>query len=351
MASLGEITTKARGLSNINTIVQLCYLLKIQQKHLLKIVEEKGYNEFFIRKPRGGKRLIEDPTDSLQLVQEDLNEYLQCLYFQQRSRSAYGFQLAVGNETKARNIKTNAMVHLGKLYLLNADFKDFFHQVSIENVKEIFSAKPFSFSPEVVELVAELVTYKGRLPMGAPTSPVLSNFATLKLDNDLEDFADYHALAYTRFADDLTFSSLKPITPAHFREIEQIAMLNGFVFNPNKVSYLGPNDTKIITGIVLGDELGLEKPYLLKVKQEIERFRIAKEMSLANGTETNDFLNKFSEQLRGQLQFIGFVYGKSHPVFLELETAYRAAVELKSYEIVNWMDFNTYSFFTSKKKK
>lgn len=66
--------------------------------------------------------------------------------------------------------------------------------------------KPFELSHQVATVLAHLCTFKGTLPQGAPTSPLLSNLVCRSMDNDLMSLAKRHRATYTRYADDLTFS-------------------------------------------------------------------------------------------------------------------------------------------------
>jgi RNA-directed DNA polymerase len=76
----------------------------------------------------------------------------------------------------------------------------------------------------------------GVLPQGAPTSPMLANLAAADLDRKLQEFADHRGLTYTRYADDLTFSSARhPGSIAQVQhEIRRRIGLGGFTENTEK---------------------------------------------------------------------------------------------------------------------
>ena len=124
---------------------------------------------------------------------------------------------------KGRNIMSNAVPHVRRDAVVNADLKDFFPSITFPRVKGIFEA--LGYSPAAATVLALLCTdsprrtveYAGKrlhaatgpraLPQGACTSPALSNLAARKLDARLEGLARKTGWTYTRYADDLTFSA------------------------------------------------------------------------------------------------------------------------------------------------
>jgi len=94
--------------------------------------------------------------------------------------------------------------------VLNIDLKDFFHDFSVDRVRNIFMAPPFSFHHQLASLLAIITTYYNKLPMGAPSSPVLSNLACLVMYKQMEELALQSGWNYSRYADDLTFSLDEP---------------------------------------------------------------------------------------------------------------------------------------------
>lgn len=347
--TIGDVKANASFFLKVDSLNDLCYLLEINESALLGLRENRVYNEFYIRKQSGGKRLIEDPIDPLQEVQGLLNDYLQSVYYLRRSRAAYGFQLVFPHEAMPRNIKSNARLHLGKSWMLNADFQNFFHQISRERLLGLFGQPPFAFPPEVSAVLADLCTYKGRLPMGAPTSPVLSNLVSLELDNDYQDFADLHNMVYTRFADDLTFSSFEAITPGHRREIVQLASIHGFVFNERKFKLLRPQDAKVVTGLKVADKVELLDEYLTDLEAELLKYAHAVEVNTRSGLTDREHLKKHEQILEGHLQFVAFVVGKNDAVYKRLKRQYREAQDTSRYDVVSWLDFD-YLYFLGKKK-
>ncbi|MBK8110500.1 MAG: RNA-directed DNA polymerase [Saprospiraceae bacterium] len=121
---------------------------------------------------------------------------------------------------------------------------------------------------EVLKSLSEITTYKGRLPMGSPTSPVISNFAMLNTDFELLNWCMAEKIEYTRYADDLSFSSDTPFSNETFIRIKDVLHHYGFEINPSKVKFYNKSDQKIVTGIVVGDTgLGLQEDYFTKLEK------------------------------------------------------------------------------------
>ena len=209
----------------------LAVLVKTPAYQLQLIAVKPAYHCFGVQKKDGSMRLIEDPEPALKKIQRRLNHLLQCVYFFYRSDAAYGFLMNQGNDPEPRNILTNAERHLGCQWLFNADIEDFFHQVEQEQILQLFLAPPFELPMTIADILTKLTTFKGRLPMGAPTSPILSNFGSLEMDTDLSDMAKWEGWTYTRYADDMSFSSAKPFPDYYKERITKVVHAADYSFN------------------------------------------------------------------------------------------------------------------------
>src|SRR5690606_34048127 len=140
----------------------------------------------------------------------------------QPHKSAYGF-------VNGKSIVDNAQKHVGKNYVYNIDLKDFFPSVDAKRVWGRLKAKPFNLettqnriqianmikaiccTPMQVErqIDNEWVTKTvSVLPQGAATSPILTNAICERMDIQLTGLSKRYGLDYSRYADDITFSSM-----------------------------------------------------------------------------------------------------------------------------------------------
>ncbi len=234
------------------------------------------YVRFKIPKKTGGERLISAPMPRLKAAQHWILQNI--LERVELHDAAHGFRAA-------RSIVTNARPHVGSDCIINIDLKDFFPSVEYKRVKGLFRSLGYSEAAATIfglictEAETEEVELDGKkyfvakgarhLPQGAPTSPAITNLLCRRLDRRLKKMADETGFAYTRYADDLTFSSsgdsLRNICNA-LRRTESIVAHEGFTIHPDKVRVLRRSRRQEVTGVVVN-----LKPAVSR--DELRRFR------------------------------------------------------------------------------
>ena len=309
---------------------------------LFKLVLIAGipqYHFFTVPKRNGGVRSIENPARKLKKVQRTLNNFLQAVYFFEKTEAAFGFIIRARDEAP-RDIVSNAERHLDTPWLMNMDLTDFFHYVKRDDVFHIFCHPPFNFSEELSKILTQLTTYKGRLPMGAPTSPVLSNFATISMDKDILNFAKAKGWVFTRYADDMSFSMNKAPKEEEIEAIRQIALKHQFLFNETKLKIYGLSDEKLVTGLQLGKKVTLSSEFLKEIKEEIHRLQKVMEARAMAGQPPSKWVEKYIQQVQGRMAFAEKVLGEYDLIYVELEKAFdRALNPPDKFSSVNWLDF------------
>ncbi len=111
---------------------------------------------------------------------------------------AFGF-------TVGRNIRENAKDHCGHKHLISLDIKNFFPSIKVDRVERFFAS--LGLTQEVANLLSRFVTIDGSLPLGLATSPAIANVLCLPIDTELSELAQKFAATYSRYADDISFSS------------------------------------------------------------------------------------------------------------------------------------------------
>ena len=344
MTKITELRHLKNTFCRVRSVYDLTEVLLFPPQYIKQQANNPLYHVFSVPKKNGEKRLIENPDKNLKAVQAVLNKFLQAVYWLQKAPSAYGFVIRPSDgREEPRNIVTNAQQHLRKPWLLNADLEDFFHYVKEDVIFKVFTEKPFSFTQEVATLLTCLTTLNGRLPMGAPTSPVLSNFAFLPVDADLQLHARQMGWHFTRYADDMSFSSDQPITLSQIEALEMVVKVYGYEFNPNKVTLYAPTDEKFVTGLRLDNKEGrVELPHDFPhdFKRETQRLHDVLTVHGHLWHKESAWVTQYKQQIEGKLQFAEQVLGNQHPDYVILEKMYDTALEPPNeYESISWLNF------------
>jgi len=205
----------------------------------------KYYNPFEKRTyKRNGKlkiRLIEPTNGLLNKIQIRIKDRILAPLIDNNELSKY---LYGGIKGKC-NIE-NAKVHQGKKYHFCTDLKDFFPSISNKAVYEMFIKH--GFSNQNASLLTKLTTINNHLPQGTPTSTHISNIVFLKVDKDIVDITEKAGIVYTRFVDDLTFSSEKDFKEMTFKFLD-IIKSHFFLYSHRKTFY---SDKPVeVTGIIV----------------------------------------------------------------------------------------------------
>jgi RNA-directed DNA polymerase len=341
--TLRQLRYRRQRLLRLQTVQELCVLVG-QPEHLLQLLAAMPpYNEFTVQKRDGSPRFIEDPQPRLKAVLRSLNSYLQAVYYFDKPDASYGFiTMPKDDPAPPRHIVTHAERHLGCQWLMNIDLEDFFHQVTTADLADRLANPPFQFDDAVVELLARLTSYKGRLPMGSPTSPVLSNLVFQPEDRSLETWAEANGWRYTRYADDLTFSSDSEITPVHFMQTIHLLENHGYRVHPRKRRLCGPDDVKSVTRLVLAaDAVQLPEDFHNELNDLIEDLRRTTRVQHRMGEVEPPWLVKYRQRVQGMVGFAQHVLGDHDEDFHKIRNAYLHATvhPQEDFGAYSWLDF------------
>ncbi len=277
-------------------------------------IAKKRYKQFPIKKKSGGKRIIEAPLTQLSYLQHLLNILLNIIF--QPHRNAMGF-------VTGKSVVDNARLHTRQNYVFNIDLKDFFPSVEFRRVKTVLQLKPFEMNDELAFLMANLCCHNGRLPQGAPTSPTLTNAICQRLDRKLTGIAKRFGCVYTRYADDITFSSMHNVYQegSEFRnEVNRVIEKENFSINSAKTRLQKNGYRKEVTGITVNEKTNLSRRYIRTVramlnnwkkyglKQAEQKFRPAYIRDKGNVKKQDA---SFIEVLRGKLDYMKMVRGEN----------------------------------------
>ena len=262
------------------------------------------YKEFDIPKRSGGTRKITAPTGKLKDIQKCISVVLAPYY--QMPDCVHGF-------AEGRSVATNAYKHTSKNYVLNIDLKDFFPTITYTRVMK--SLQELGFNEEVSDIISRLCTipmwderkemWRNALPQGSPSSPLLSNIVCSSLDQRLSALAQRYGVTYSRYADDMTFSSNHSVyakDSIFLKELENIVESSGFKINEKKTRLQKKGSRQEVTGLIVGEKVNT-------YRQFTKNLRAAVFQAETNGCTPHEFNN-----IMGRVSYMAMVKGTDAPV-------------------------------------
>jgi len=319
---------------SVRTPLQLSKLLDTDFITIQEVLNVPKYRVFKIKKRNGGLRKISAPEVQLSLIQNRINTLLQTYYADIKPSVSHGFTKTTTKHPAQANIVQNAMEHTQKKQVLNIDLKDFFSSIKAYRVKELLLSECFDFSEQIATALTLLTTFKGELPTGAPSSPVISNMICMQLDENLMNYCKVNNLTYTRYADDLTFSSNEPIDRYIVEEICTIIQLNQFEVNRRKIWLKASNSKQMVTGLIVNEKVNVDRKLIRKVRAMMHDWQLNGLQQAAYKHHKIKFqkydpfliMNRFKNRLGGYINFIGQVRGSGDAIYLKLKQQFSQCV-------------------------
>lgn len=250
-------------------------------------------------------------TDTLSNMLKGLNTNLSKLY--NPPTCVHGF-------VTGRNIKTNAEAHLSKKYIISLDINSFFETITKEMVVNALIG--LHFNQIIAEYIGRIVTIDGHLVQGYNTSPTVANMVYQKIDEELIQFCG-QSISYTRYADDLYFSSNE--CPPDAIKIKSIIETHGFVLNPAKTKLMVRGENQYVTGLTVFDKKYPRLPKRIKRSLRLETYYINKFGPVSHACkqlgydisdytssreimqEINTYILSMNERLRGWIYFMNSI--------------------------------------------
>jgi RNA-directed DNA polymerase len=230
------------GLPFFGGVREFAEILHLEAKLLNDAIKfsKAFYKVFYIPKRDGSKRKIQFPNKKLKAIQAWILRNILDKFEPTEYATAY---------KSGSNILDNTTPHINNRYFLLLDMEDFFPSITENRVKRIFSL--MGYNNRASNILAALCTVEKNLPQGAVTSPAISNLIASQLDRRLGGYTSKRNIVYTRYADDLTFSTNNPTSLRKaFPRIKKIINTEHFVVNERKTKFVGPRRRAKITGLI-----------------------------------------------------------------------------------------------------
>jgi RNA-directed DNA polymerase len=327
--SVSNVRSEFLSLRTFADVAKLLDVTENQLNYYLYLLTPK-YTEFEIPKKSGETRTISAPNPRLKLLQSNLNHILQQIY--EPKPSVHGFVIG-------EDIVENAKPHRKKKFVLNIDLKDFFPSIHFGRVRGLFMKAPYNLPKEPAIVLARICCSYDGLPQGAPTSPVISNMICQKMDGQLQRLALKHHCYYTRYADDITFSTSTPNFPSALAEFVEgqlrvgdelkriIEDDNSFRVNERKVRLKTPNQRQEVTGLTVNKFANVSRHYVRQIRVMLQDWKVLgkddayrRHLSLHSTHRSPDRVvhPNFNDIVRGKIEFVGMVRGNDDPLYHKL---------------------------------
>lgn len=336
--------SKLDALKQITTKPEFARLLGVKPStltySLYKFKPDTQYHQFEIPKKKGGIRIINAPSDRLKNLQSRLSILLlDCIDEINADRFPNSevirnpkadiskiLKVKISNAAikqpslshgfvRHRSIITNAMMHLNQRNVLNIDLKDFFDSFNFGRVRGFFiKNRNFGLDENIATVMAQIACYNNKLPQGSPCSPVITNLITHSLDIRLASLAKKYSCIYSRYADDITFSSRKSVFPNQIMRQEENGEYTtgnklrseitraGFSINDKKTRIQYKDSRQDVTGLIVNKKPNVKKEYWRTVRSQCHSlFRIG---SFTKKTADGEVEEGNINELEGQLNFI-----------------------------------------------
>lgn len=269
--------TILNSLKEAESLTDVAKLLGFTPKGLsyviYKIDNNIKYNSFNIPKNSGGFRTIKSPQPQLALLQRRLSDVLSACVRDQKKNNARFWASSHGFH-QGRTIVSNADVHKNCHFVFNIDLENFFDTINFGRVRGFFIRDHmFNLHPNVATILAQIACHDNSLPQGSPCSPIISNLVGNILDVRLLALARDSRCTYTRYADDLTFSTNEKPFPIEIalnvhgaeweigKKLKETIDRAGFYINPVKTRMSIRQSRQTVTGLVVNDKVNVNRDY------------------------------------------------------------------------------------------
>jgi RNA-directed DNA polymerase len=302
---------------------------------LYKVPDVKKYELFEIPKKSGGARRITAPLHSLKLIQRRLAQILQNTY--KPKPVVYGY-------VQGKNIVDNARPHKKKEWVLNIDLENFFPSINFGRVRGMFMGIPYNLPDTVATILAQICCFNNELPQGAPTSPIVSNMICAKMDSELQDLAWRNRCFYTRYADDLTFSTTLAKFPVQIAkvnsilnvkigiELKRVIKSNGFIINSKKTRAFSRLQRQEVTGLTVNKYPNVKRKFIMQIRAMLYAWEkhtlqaaeaVHNEMYSSKHRNPKSSLPSFNKIVKGKIEFVGLVKGRDNKTYQRFKEQYR----------------------------
>lgn len=272
-----SLALKSKNFTYIHSLGHLAHCSRVNFHYLRNVVKRRGlpYEIFSVPKRSGGHRYLASPEKPLKQVQQWINKYILSSNIPHWRCFSYKSGVSIIDAAKE---------HCSSKWLIKIDIENFFDSVNEVSVYKLFRgmgycslvsfelARLCTFVPAHVSknhfkrsllyntssddlpYPKKGIKFLGRLPQGAPSSPSISNLVFEPIDIVLQNYAEHNDLVYSRYADDICFSS----DSKNFSREKAMEIINfcskeirrhGYATKKMKTKIIPPGVPKVVLGL------------------------------------------------------------------------------------------------------
>lgn len=293
-------------------------ITKEELQQAVALIEQGNAYKFFTT---ASGRDVEEPVPQLKKLQSRINDWLKTTStFKYRHSHAY---------MKGRSVLTALKSHVCKQTVVRIDIHKFFPSIRIEWIRDQLGSTVqrqkdpdtgnmvySKLCPKSISLLAKVCTINGRLPIGAPSSPIISNICMLYFDYKLARYAKKKNLDYTRYADDLVISGKRAHLFIPF--VYKLLRLHGLSPNLNKTKVMHRKNQQKVFGIILNGipraAMTVDRRYRRRLRAMRHQQKLAED-SAPKGKGLLDYREDVSQLVvNGQASWIRHVHKQANAV-------------------------------------
>ena len=202
-----------------------------------------------------------------------------------------------------------AQIHTAKKWILKMDIKDFYNSVPYSDIKKFIRKVCTKIKNADTNYYLNLVTVDKKLPTGAPTSAHIANACFKKAEDEIRRFSNIYGVDFSRFMDDLTFSSNnKKLLQIIEKRVKNVLFFYGYKVNSKKTKYISQNKQQKVLGLIVNNKaVCISNEEKRKIRAALHNYVIAMAYSTQKNLKHHIWTEKEISKLSGKIAYIKHV--------------------------------------------
>lgn len=346
---------KISDLNTKNDIIN--YLMSTKSisspKTFYKILNDVSahYSDIYLKKKYSNDvRHINAPDEQLKSIQHKIKILIE----NQLSYKNYKFNNISQAYQNGKSIFTNAQIHRNKKYVLHLDICNFFDEITFKRINGFLQHNSkFMLNYTVSSIMTKLCCYDGHLTQGSPVSPIISNLLGEKIDLVLVKVAKKYHFVYTRYADDLVFSTNDTYTineklTEFINKVSEIINSQGFSINWDKLSIAGPDVRHTVTGLTNNKKVSVPLEFYKQTRAIANHFYIYDEFYNNQQIYRDYYVKNFNKApmkiIEGRLNHIYNIENQNRTLYSDHLSGFE-------YQAITPIDYKRHVFSSTENKE